>query len=226
MHGNDEIADFASSREPNMHAGIIEDLIAAGKLFYSRNCLLGRGGEFSAVVSRQPFALIMTATGSRKERLNQQDFLLLNRLGQTTDAGTQTPSEASIHLVIIAERDAGAVLHTTSVWSVLLSDLYAECGGLTMEGFGNLRGEPDTDNQKRREWLPILWNSEESLTLSEMTVEVLRAQPAVHGILFRKHGLYTWGKNVEEAVQNAETFELLFEVHGRQLHILRLSAND
>jgi methylthioribulose-1-phosphate dehydratase len=224
IHGNNEMPDTASNQKQNTHAdGIIEKLIAAGKLFYSRNWLLGSAGEFSAVVSLHPFVLAMTATGSRKERLTQRDFLMLDRLGQSTDPMRQTPSEAPIHRAIIAERDAGAIIHTTSVWSVLLSDLYAECGGFAMEGFATLRALPKTRN---REWLPILCYSDEFHALSEMTVEVLRTQPAGHGILFRKQGLYTWGKNVEEAVQNVEIFELLFEVHGRQLHILKFGAND
>jgi methylthioribulose-1-phosphate dehydratase len=223
---NNEMADTASNQKPNIHASIIESLIAAGKLFYSRNWLLGNAGEFSAVVSQHPFVLAMTAMGSRKERLSQQDFLLLDQLGQPVDPMQQAPSEMPIHRAIIAERDAGAIVHTTSVWSVLLSDLYAECGGFPAEGFVTLRALPQVCNREHQEWLPILCHSEEFQALSEMTVEVLRAQPAVHGILFRKHGLYSWGKNVEEAVQNIEIFELLFEVHGRQLHILKLGANE
>lgn len=224
IHKNNKMTDMASSQKQNTHAdGIIEDLIAAGKLFYSRNWLLGSAGEFSAVVSQHPFVLAMTAAGSSKERLTRRDFLMFDRLGQSTDPMRQAPSEAPIHRAIIAERDAGAIIHTTSVWSVLLSDLYAECGGFEVEGFATLRALPKTRN---REWLPILCHSEQFHALSEMTVEVLRSQPAGHGIFFRKQGLYTWGKNVEEAVRNVEIFELLFEVHGRQLHILKFDANE
>ena len=42
-------------------------------------------------------------------------------------------------------------------------------------------------------------------------------QPLTHGYLIRRHGLYTWWKNVEEARRHIEIFEFLFEVVGRRL---------
>jgi len=39
------------------------------------------------------------------------------------------------------------------------------------------------------------------------------------GFLIRKHGLYAWGANLEEAQRHVETLEFLFEVTGRSLLI-------
>ena len=43
--------------------------------------------------------------------------------------------------------------------------------------------------------------------------------PLRHGFLIRRHGLYTWGRDVEEACRHVEIFEFLFEVVGRRLTI-------
>jgi len=36
-----------------------------------------------------------------------------------------------------------------------------------------------------------------------------------HGLLIRRHGLYTWGRGFYEAVRHLEVLEFLLEVVGR-----------
>jgi len=45
---------------------------------------------------------------------------------------------------------------------------------------------------------------------------LLEQQPAIHGFLLGRHGLYTWGKDISEARRHVEILEFLFEVLGRQ----------
>jgi ribulose-5-phosphate 4-epimerase/fuculose-1-phosphate aldolase len=40
-------------------------------------------------------------------------------------------------------------------------------------------------------------------------------RPLTHGYLIRKHGLYTWGRDLDEARRHIEIFEFLLECHGR-----------
>jgi methylthioribulose-1-phosphate dehydratase len=44
---------------------------------------------------------------------------------------------------------------------------------------------------------------------------LLRAHPAAHGFLIRRHGLYTWGRDVAEAARHLEGLEFLLEAVGR-----------
>ena len=41
--------------------------------------------------------------------------------------------------------------------------------------------------------------------------------PVRHGYLIRRHGLYTWGRDLDEAYRHIEILEFLFEVLGRSL---------
>jgi methylthioribulose-1-phosphate dehydratase len=45
---------------------------------------------------------------------------------------------------------------------------------------------------------------------------ILTEQPNVHGFLIRRHGLYTWGRDLDEAKRHVEILEFLFEVIGRK----------
>jgi methylthioribulose-1-phosphate dehydratase len=44
---------------------------------------------------------------------------------------------------------------------------------------------------------------------------VLAQHPACHGFLLRRHGLYTWGATLPEAVRHVEALEFLLETVGR-----------
>src|SRR5438132_13182839 len=74
--------------------------------------------------------------------------------------GEGRPSaEALLHLAIVRNVEGGAVLHTHSVWSTVLSGTHARHGGIALEGYEMLKGLAAVETHKHREWLPILENS-------------------------------------------------------------------
>jgi methylthioribulose-1-phosphate dehydratase len=44
---------------------------------------------------------------------------------------------------------------------------------------------------------------------------ILTGRPDAHAFLLRRHGLYTWGRDLPEAMRHVEILEFLFEVLGR-----------
>jgi methylthioribulose-1-phosphate dehydratase len=67
-----------------------------------------------------------------------------------------------------------------------------------------------------REWLPIVENTQDWPAASGAVEEMLRREPEAHAFLIRRHGLYTWGRDVPEARRHLEVLEFLLEVTGRQ----------
>jgi methylthioribulose-1-phosphate dehydratase len=67
-----------------------------------------------------------------------------------------------------------------------------------------------------REWVPIVPNDQDMPALARRVREVLDRDPAVHGFLLSGHGLYTWGRTLEEAERHVEILEFLLEVAGRR----------
>jgi methylthioribulose-1-phosphate dehydratase len=45
---------------------------------------------------------------------------------------------------------------------------------------------------------------------------MLARYPEAHGFLIRRHGLYTWGRDLDQARRHVETLEFLFEVIARK----------
>jgi methylthioribulose-1-phosphate dehydratase len=130
--------------------------------------------------------------------------------------GSGTPSaEATLHLAIVRSRGAGAVLHTHSVWSTILSEATAD-GALTIAGYEMLKGLEGVGTHQHRERLPIVENTQNWTAAAPRIETMLREHPEAHGFLIRGHGLYTWGKDLAEAKRQIEVFEFLFEVMGRK----------
>ena len=189
-----------------------ESLAEIGKGFYARGWVLGTSGNFSAVISREPLRLAITSTGLDKGTLTPAQFLEMDNAANVLSGDGRPSAEALLHLAIVRGVEAGAVLHTHSVWSTVLSGSHASNGGIALEGFEMLKGLEGVRTHKHREWLPILENSQDMVELGDRVSKVLCASPGIHGFLLKEHGLYTWGANLQEAKRHVEILEFLMEV--------------
>ena len=191
---------------------VAADLAEIGKGFYTRGWVLGTSGNFSAVISRDPLRLAITSTGLDKGSLTPAQFLEIDNAANVVQGDGRPSAEALLHLAIARGVDAGAVLHTHSVWSTVLSGSHASQGGIALEGFEMLKGLEGVRTHKHREWLPILENSQDMIELGERVSRILGESPGIHGFLLKEHGLYTWGAGLQEAKRHVEILEFLMEV--------------
>jgi len=203
-----------------MKAAMVQDVAAQlteiGKAFYARGWVLGTSGNFSAVVSRDPLVLAMSPSGGDKGSLSANHILLIDENCRVVGEHHAKPSaESLLHIRIAGQLGAGAVLHTHSVWSTTLSDLHAAAGGLNIEGYEMLKGLAGVQTHEHKEWLPIVENSQDMNALSVSVGDTLRSSPHSHGFMLRRHGLYTWGKDLDEARRHIEILEFLLEAIGR-----------
>jgi methylthioribulose-1-phosphate dehydratase len=176
---------------------------------------LGTSGNFSVVTSRDPLRLAITSSGTDKGGLAPEQFIQVDPRGEVVEGAGRPSAEMQLHLAVVRLRGAGAVLHTHSVWGTILSDAYAGGGGLSIEGYEMLKGLSGVTTHEHREWLPIIENSQEYEGLSRAVEEVLERHPGAHGVMLRRHGLYTWGRDLAEAKRHVEIIEFLLEVLGR-----------
>src|SRR5246127_29056 len=120
---------------------IASGLAAISRSFYARGWALGTSGNFSAVLSRDPLRLAITPSGADKGELNVERILAIGQeLNETDDVSEKPSTEALLHIKVVLARGAGAVLHTHSVWSTILSSVHASAGGMMIEGFEMLKG--------------------------------------------------------------------------------------
>ena len=192
---------------------VVNDLISAGRRFDERGWVLGTSGNFSAVLSREPLRIVITRSGAHKGALTAEDFVELDAAGSVVGGDGRPSAEAPLHFLLVAARGAGAVLHTHSIWSTFLSDRLP--GGFEMTGYEMLKGLERVVTHEHREWMPVIENDQDMARLSAEVRRVLDERPRCHGFLLHRHGLYTWGTTMRDAVRHVEILEFLLESIGR-----------
>ncbi len=221
----------------------------AGRRFDQRGWVMGTSGNFSVVIDRDPLRLAITPSATFKGELDADQILEMDERATPSacgasaarsrrarasgggapralrmPAGTRVSAEALLHVEVVRARGAGAVLHTHSIWSTLLSARFGDAGGLAIEGYEMLKGLEGVRTHEHREWLPIVDNDQDMARLSGVVRGVLEQHRDAHGFLLRNHGLYTWGADLPQAVRHVEILEFLMEVMGRSFQPSALSS--
>ncbi len=202
------------------YAAEVDQLRRVGNIFWQRGWSLGTSSNYSVVVNRNPIQLLVTASGKDKGRLTRDDFVLVDSEGKSLRQDQpKSSAETLLHCVAAKQENVGAILHTHSVWSTILSERFAGLGGLMIEGFEMLKGLSGVTTHEHREWLPIFENTQDIPVLAEQVSLAMKApdKPLTHGYLIRRHGIYTWGRDLDEATRQIEILEFLLECIGRQI---------
>jgi methylthioribulose-1-phosphate dehydratase len=198
----------------------IDELCDIGRRFYARGWSTGTSSNYSIVTGRDPWELLVTASGMDKGMLSAADFVRINAEGQPVlSAQPKASAETMLHVVLGAEPQIGSVLHTHSVWGTLLSDYFYADGVVQVAGYEMLKGLAGISTHDTQIKLKIFENTQDITALSREVARLRQAgDPSLqYGFLIRRHGLYTWGTHVHEARRHVEILEFLFEVLGRQL---------
>jgi methylthioribulose-1-phosphate dehydratase len=195
-------------------AEVAPQIAELARLCYARGWAAGTSGNFSATVSRDPLRLAITTSGVDKGALTPDDIVEMDGLGRVVTGSGGPSAESSLHLAVVRARGAGAVLHTHSIWSTIISE--SGDHGVAIEGYEMLKGLDGIVTHEHREWLPVFENTQDWAAAAPEVEGFLAEHPDTHGFLIRRHGLYTWGRDLAEARRHLEVFEFLFEVMGRK----------
>ncbi|MCA9122718.1 MAG: methylthioribulose 1-phosphate dehydratase [Planctomycetales bacterium] len=202
----------------------LEDHIAGlretGAYFFQRGWSVGTSSNYSVVLDRDPCELLVTASGKDKGRLTDRDFVRVDGHGMPVAANQpKSSAETLLHCVVAQELDVGAILHTHSVWATLLSSFYFEDGAVTLEGYEMLKGLAGINTHEHCFRLEIFENTQDIPVLANQVRLRLKDEinPLRYGYLIRRHGLYTWGRDLDEARRHIEILEFLLECEARRL---------
>lgn len=192
------------------------ELIRAGRFFFERGWVPATAGNFSARLDARHVAI--TVSGRHKGELGAEDFLVVDLDGQVRSEGKKPSAELPLHLQLYRRDEAvGAVLHTHSLSATVLSRLQRDV--LVLEGYEVSKALRGIGTHEARVELPIFLNDQDVPRLAARVQAHQAGHPELHGYLIAGHGLYTWGRSVEEACRHVEAFEFLLacEIELRRL---------
>lgn len=206
-HSDDEIED-----RPVESGDEAKRLICAlGRRFYTQGWVSGTGG---GICIKHGERVYMAPSGVQKELLVPSAIYELDldgevRAGPDPKAGLSVSQCRPLFLAAIKLRDAGAVIHTHSKRALLATLAFDKEVVLTkLEMMKGLRGVGYDDVHR----VPIIENTAHECDLADSLSDAIRAHPAAHAVLVKRHGIYVWGSDWREAKRHAECYDYLLDV--------------
>lgn len=185
------------------------------RLFYDKGWVSGTGGGICALDPER--RMLLAPTGVHKERIQPPDFFAIDtRDGSVIDPAADPalrPSECNaIFRAAIREREAGSVMHSHALSSVLAADLAGEDDALAIRDLEMLKGIQGVTN-KDVHFVPVITNTPRESQLTDQVESVLKDDryASSYAILVRDHGAYIWGADAWETKRHAEVYHFLFE---------------
>ena len=195
MSDNTEFADKA------------RQIIEAGHFLNQRGWVPATSSNFSMRLDDGSVAV--TVSGYHKGALSEEAVMRVDAEGNSLD-GRRPSAETLLHTSLYQRlADVGAVLHTHSVNATVLSRLFER--ELLFEDYELQKAFSGVETHEGQITVPIFANDQNIPRLAVEVERYMDEHPPVHGYLIAGHGLYTWGRDMAEALRHIEAYEFLFE---------------
>jgi methylthioribulose-1-phosphate dehydratase len=192
-----------------------EEIIAAGQRLDARGLAPATSGNYSVRLNDGRIAI--TVSGRHKGRMVAEDIMLIDSAGKPLE-DKKPSAETLLHVVLYkAYPQANAVLHTHSVAGVALTRFLPRSDKIVLEGYEMLKAFPGITTHETKISIPVFDNTQDMDFLAEQVKA--RLEPGMPAYLIKDHGIYTWGKDMEEAERVSEALEhiLLCEIEMLKL---------
>lgn len=195
------------SKTPAIPKARVAELVEAGRLLHSRGWVPATAGNFSVRLDARTLAV--TVSGRHKGELGTGDFMRVDLQGRALDKNKRSSAETLLHCQLYRHAPGiGAVLHTHSPASTVLSRAQDI---VRLEGYELLKIFEGIETHETAVEVPVFENDQDIARLSRAVEAQMRTGYAGHAYLIRGHGLYAWGRTVDEARHRVEALEFLFE---------------
>jgi methylthioribulose-1-phosphate dehydratase len=193
---------------PSSFDAAVEAIMASGRRLDARGLAPATSGNYSVRLADGRIAV--TVSGRHKGRLTRDDVMVIDNEGVALE-GKKPSAETPLHTVIYQLfPKAEAVLHVHSVPAVSLTRHLPGATGIRMAGYEMLKAFPGITTHETTVEVPIFENSQDVPALArEVASRLAAAGERVPAYLIRGHGVYGWGRDLEEAERVIEALEHL-----------------
>lgn len=194
-------------------------LVETGRRLDARGWAPATAGNYSARLDDGSFAV--TVSGWHKGRLTVDGIMRVDGEGRALTAGKPS-AETALHLAIYRLfPQVNAVLHGHSPEAVGLSRAAEGQREWMFRGHEMLKAFPGNSTHEAEVRLPIVDNSQDMAVIDAAVSPRLLEPGAAPAYLIRSHGLYAWGKDLDEAERVLEATEWLIAAELAELGFRR-----
>ena len=180
------------------------EIVSAGRRLDHRGWVPATAGNLSRRLADGRIAI--TRSGVHKGFLASDDVIEVGPDGRALHASHRPSAETLLHCQIYRERPEGAVLHGHSVAATALS-LETDAPELRFSGYELLKVFEGQSTHDATLCLPVFDNDQDIARLSRTVAPHLPG--CTMGYLLRGHGVYVWGRDMEQALARLEGLEFL-----------------
>ncbi|MEM6162162.1 methylthioribulose 1-phosphate dehydratase [Erwinia sp. P6884] len=187
----------------------LDQLVAACHWIGEKGWAPATGGNMSV---RQDAAFcLLSESGKDKGILTRDDFIPVEIASNRAPSGRTPSAETGLHTLIYRLfPDAGAVLHTHTVNSTVLSRI-EKGSALVLQGYEMQKTLAGQSSHLEAVPVALFDNDQDIEALAERIARFAEQSPLRYGFLLRGHGLTCWGRDVNEARRHLEGLEFLFQ---------------
>lgn len=179
-------------------------LCHAGRRLAEKNWTPATSGNFSLRFGDE---ILITRSGADKGQLRDQDILSL-KLSASPDPALKTSAETELHVQIYdMDSRANCVLHVHSLHATVISLLRKS---VVLSGLELLKALPGIDTHEHQIEIPVFENSQHMPDIMRQFSEAA-ANTQAPAYLIKGHGMYCWGKSIDETLRIVEALEFLMQ---------------
>ena len=198
----------ANPRTLDLPDAAAEGVLALARHAGAKNWIPSTSGNFSVRIDGTDCAI--TASGSDKTNLTRDGVIRAPFAGA---AHPRQSAEAPLHYLMYRLSPAiGAVTHVHAQPAVLASLALANQGRVRIEGLELLKAFAGTKTHETHLDVPVFDNDQDMDALAARVETRLKREGLGWGFLLAGHGIYVWGKDVQEALRHLDAFDYLFTV--------------
>ena len=154
----------------------------------------------------------VTVSGKDKGHLSEADVMVVDLDGKPASDGKPS-AETGLHTQIYRRfADVGAVLHTHSIASTVLTMHWPEQDVLTLRGYELLKAFSGINTHDTEMHIPVFANTQDIDQLARDVDAAMADGRISHAYLIRGHGVYTWAADMASCYRQLEALEFLFTV--------------
>ncbi len=192
---------------------LAEQLIAAGKFIDSKGWVPATSGNFSARLPDGTIAI--TVSGKHKGRLQAEDIMRIDAEACSLD-GKKPSAETLLHTYLYKRfPEVQSVLHPHPLNAVLVSKLFTQA--IVLADYELLKAFAGIATHESQLVVPIFANDQNIPRLAAEVESYLDSHNDCQAYIIAGHGLYTWGRSVQETLYYLEALDFLFACE-LQLH--------
>jgi L-ribulose-5-phosphate 4-epimerase len=148
--------------------------------------------------------IVIKPSGVPYQTMTAKDMVVVDINGNVVEGSLSPSSELPTHLYLYQNYDSiGGVVHTHSTYATAFAQ-----GGKNIPVYGTTHADAFYGNVPcSRELTDLEIDGDYELNTGKVIVETVKNADETPAVLIKNHGVFTWGKTVEKAVETAVTLE-------------------